>query len=107
VQVRKHMLRSSDMIGNLLKPMDEKLLLNELLDLAERIGIEVRQDYLGGEGGGICQLRGQKVLFLDMAATLADQLDQTAEALAEIEGVKDQYLLPKVRQLLESYWDEE
>ena len=83
--------------------MDDKSILNELLDLAERLGVEVRHEFLGGEGGGMCRLRGQNVLFVDMAAMLEEQLAQTAGALAEVEHLEEQYLLPKVRQILERY----
>ena len=41
--------------------------LEQALDLAQRLGYEVRQEWLGGNGGGGCELNGQKVLFLDLA----------------------------------------
>ncbi|MGA2034535.1 MAG: hypothetical protein ABSG68_19995 [Thermoguttaceae bacterium] len=46
------------------------------LDLAGRLGHQVRQEWLGGSGGGGCVLKGRKILFLDLALGPADQLDQ-------------------------------
>ena len=91
------------MIGKLLKPMEDKSVLNGLLDLAERLGVEVRHEFLGGEGGGMCQLRGKNVLFVDLAAPLTEQIAQSAAALAGLENLEEQYMIPKVRQMLEKY----
>jgi hypothetical protein len=58
-------------------------LLNEALDTARRLGYEVRQDWLGGNGGGHCLVRGRKWLLLDVAQTADEQLDIVAEALRD------------------------
>jgi hypothetical protein len=81
--------------------MDNKGLLAELLDLAEQIGIEVRQVQLGGEGGSLCRLRGKWVLFVDEGADMADQVAAVAAALAGRQELNDRYLKPQVRELLE------
>lgn len=86
--------------------MDDKSILNELLDVAERLGIEVRHEYLGGEGGGLCRLRGKQVLFVDVSASQAEQLARTATALAGLDQVDEQYVVPKVRQVLDRYREE-
>jgi len=65
--------------------------------------MEVRQEALGGEGGGLCRLRGKWVLFLDGMASQEEQLSRTAEALAEREEILEQYILPQVREELEKY----
>jgi hypothetical protein len=56
-------------------------LLQEAMDVARRLGYEVRQDWLGGDGGGHCIVRGRKWLLLDVAQTAEEQLDVVAEAL--------------------------
>ena len=56
-------------------------LLAEGLDLAKRLGYQVRQDWLDGNGGGGCELKGRKILFLDLALGPADQLDQVLAVL--------------------------
>ena len=83
--------------------MQEEYLLAQLLDLAERLGIDVRQELLGGEGGALCQLRGKAVLFVDASATFAEQLARTAEALADLPALDDCFVLPELRQVLDRY----
>lgn len=56
-------------------------LLAHALDLADRLGYRIRQEWLGGEGGGGCMLKGRKMLFLDLALGPADQLEQVLAAL--------------------------
>src|SRR5437763_1724130 len=56
-------------------------LLNEAVDTARRLGYEVRQDWLGGNGGGHCLVRGRKWLLLDVAQTVDEQLDVVTDAL--------------------------
>ena len=56
-------------------------LLDEAVQAARRLEYEVRQDWLGGDGGGHCIVRGRKWLLLDVAQTADEQLDVVAEAL--------------------------
>jgi hypothetical protein len=56
-------------------------LLDEAVEAARRLGYEVRQDWLGGDGGGHCLVRGRKWLLLDVAQTADEQLEVVAEAL--------------------------
>jgi hypothetical protein len=56
-------------------------LLQEALEAADQLGYEVRQDWLGGNGGGHCIVRGRKWLLLDLAQTTEEQLEVLSEAL--------------------------
>jgi hypothetical protein len=56
-------------------------LLHEAVDAAKRLGYEVRQDWLGGDGGGHCIVRGRKWLLLDVAQSADEQLEVVADAL--------------------------
>jgi hypothetical protein len=58
-------------------------LLAAALDLAGRLGYQVRQEWLGGNCGGACELNGRKILFLDLALGPADQLDAVLTALRQ------------------------
>lgn len=71
------------------------------MQLADGLGVRVRAEPLGGEGGGLCVLRGAKVLFIDTDADPADRLERTARALAGIEGLDQVYVRPEVRELLD------
>ena len=87
--------------------MDSHQQLEALLDLAEQVGMDVRP--LAGSGGGgehpggaLVRIRGKEVLFLDAAATVADQLAVTAAALAGRAELEDRFLPPELRQLIEN-----
>jgi len=56
-------------------------LLQEALESARRLGYEVRQDWLGGDGGGHCLVRGRRLLLLDVAQSPDEQLDVVVDAL--------------------------
>lgn len=74
-----------------------------MLELAEQVELEVRQEALGGEGGGLCVLRGKNILFVDTMADPAEQIATTAEALAGLEKMDDVYVLPQIREILDEY----
>jgi hypothetical protein len=50
------------------------------LKKARSLGYEVRAEWLGGCGGA-CEIKGRKWLFLDLALTPAEQLEQVLEGL--------------------------
>ena len=56
-------------------------LLQEAVEAARRLGYDVRQDWLGGDGGGHCIVRGRKWLLLDVAQSADEQLEVISEAL--------------------------
>ena len=62
-------------------------LLQEAMEAARRLGYEVRQDWLGGDGGGHCIVRGRKWLLLDVAQTTEEQLTVVTDALRGESGV--------------------
>jgi hypothetical protein len=64
--------------------------IDQLIEIAQQLGYRIRHDYFGGTGGGKCEFGGQKWLFIDLAMTSVEQLDQLQEALA------DEPLLPAV-----------
>lgn len=64
-------------------------LLQEAVQAARQLGYDVRQDWLGGNGGGHCLVRGRKWLLLDLAQTADEQLDIVSDALrSEIAAVR-------------------
>jgi hypothetical protein len=56
-------------------------LLDEAVQTAQRLGYEVRQDWLGGNGGGHCLVRGRKWILLDVAQSVEERLGVVTEAL--------------------------
>ncbi len=61
--------------------MHTVVLLAHALNLAERLGYVIRQDWLDGNGGGSCELRGRRFLFLDLATSPNDQLEMVLGVL--------------------------
>ncbi len=75
-------------------------LLEEALAVAQRHGYRVRHEWLGGNGGGDCEIKGQKWLFLDLALTPAEQLDVVVDALRRAPWLKEQTLSPPLARRL-------
>ena len=65
-------------------------LLEQTLRVAERLGYQIRQEWLGGGGGGACEFGGRKWIFVDLSLNAVEQLDQVTQALQDDPGV---YLL--------------
>lgn len=57
----------------------------ELLDQAflaiKRLGYQIREECVGGSGGGICVVHGQKWFFLDPSLDVNDQFELVCDAL--------------------------
>ena len=79
--------------------MDSESILMCLEELANKLEIEVRWDALGSDGG-ICTLRGKRILMVDRSLNDLSKIDVMAEALCE-EGIDDIYIRPEVREILE------
>jgi hypothetical protein len=58
-------------------------ILEEAIHVAERLGYQVRQEWLGGAGGGACEFGGRRWIFVDLALNTLEQLEQIAEVLRE------------------------
>jgi hypothetical protein len=86
-----------------LEIMDNQELIAELLDLAGRLGVEVRQDRLGGNATSLCLLKGRAVLFVDLDADDRDQVAALIKALAGRPGLDQIFIRPQVRQLFDDY----
>jgi hypothetical protein len=56
-------------------------LLEEATALAKRLGYGIREEWLGGSGGGGCEIKGCKWIFLDLALPPLDQLDTVLDTL--------------------------
>lgn len=75
--------------------------MESLLAVAEAVGIEVRAEPMGGAGGGLCKLRGRRVLFVDLSADLLTRYERTLGALAPLNEIDAHFLPPLVRQDVE------
>ncbi len=57
-------------------------LLEQSCEVAEQLGYQTRQEWLGGTGGGACEFAGRKWIFVDLALSVFEQLEQVTDALA-------------------------
>lgn len=85
--------------------MEDYRILEELVTLLETAGVTIRREPLGGEGGGICTVKGEHIFFIDTQARSADMADIGAQAVAKIVDTDNIYILPIVRQFIEEHSD--
>ena len=68
--------------------MDPHRLRDELLRVAERVGVEVRVEAMASQAtkaGGLCRVHGEPVIILDTDAALLDQNHALAASLCELD----------------------
>jgi hypothetical protein len=80
--------------------MHTVVLLSHALNLAERLGYAVRQEWIDGNSGGGCVLRGRKLLFIDLASPPDDQLEIVLVVLRGEPGVAQQEMPHELRAAL-------
>jgi len=83
--------------------MNEQRILEELLALLEANGVTIRNEPLGGSGGGLCTIKGQPFFFVDTQAASADAAAVCAEAVSKLLDVEKLYIRPEVRQFIENH----
>ena len=81
--------------------MDLQARLDELLRVAEAMGLTIKRVGLGGDGGGFCIVKGQKRLFVDIQADVETRYEHTLAAMASLPDVDTHFLLPEVREDIE------
>jgi hypothetical protein len=65
--------------------VDPARLVDELIGVARKLGIEVRVEHMRlptHSSGGLCRLKGRQVLLLDSKSSVIDRAGALAEALA-------------------------
>ncbi len=83
--------------------MDDQQILDELVSILEISGIQVRDEALGGNGGGLCKLRGRQVFFLDTQASSVDCASACAQAVERVIDIEQLYIKPQIRQFIEHH----
>ncbi len=83
--------------------MNEQRILEELLSLLEANGVTIRNEPLGGSGGGLCAVKGQSIFFVDTQAQSADVAAICAEAVSKVADIEKVYIRPEVRRFIENH----
>jgi hypothetical protein len=86
--------------------MDENTILDQLEELVERFGVQIRHEAIRQDEdsihiiGGLCLLRGKYVLIINSKATIRDKIWTLGMALKQFDH--DQiYIRPILREILE------
>jgi hypothetical protein len=85
--------------------MNEQRILEELLALLEANNVKIRSEPLGGRGGGLAAMKGEKIFFVDTEAASAEVATLCAEAVVKVVDIETIYLRPEVRQFIDSRTD--
>ena len=76
-------------------------LFEHLQDVGRQLGYQIRHEYLGGVGGGRCEVAGKRWIFIDLALNSSEQLDQLVEALQEDPAIHTLSLPNRIAQLMQ------
>jgi hypothetical protein len=82
--------------------MNDQNILDELLALLESNGVAIRNEPLGGSGGGLCIIKGQRIFFVDTQAASAVSAAMCAEAVSKVVDIEQIYVKPQIRQFIEN-----
>jgi hypothetical protein len=87
--------------------MDGSRILDLLEELAESFGLQISyepirlDEELGRRPGGICLLKGQRLVIINPHASIKEKIGILAEAIRQFD-LEQIYILPVLRELLDS-----
>ena len=81
--------------------MDNKAILDELLELLAKNGVKIRKDSLGGNSSGLCKLKDGFYFFADTDSAAYEIAAASAKALTQVIDIETIYLKPEVRAFIE------
>ena len=86
--------------------INDEFILLQLEELAERLGILVRDENINiddvSSTGGLCIVEGQHILILNSKTTLQEKIQVAIKALRQFD-ISDIYVKPGIRELLEEH----
>ena len=82
--------------------MNDQVILEELIALLESNLVTIRSEPLGGSGGGLCEIKGDNIFFVDTQAPSAEVAVLCAEAVAKLVDIDNIYIRPEVRRFIEN-----
>jgi hypothetical protein len=86
--------------------LDDGTLLDQLEELADRLGIDIRYGNIGAEEsrrmGGLCRVQGKYLLIMHSRLTTKEKIGVIIKTLKGFE-IGDVYVKPVIRELLDKY----
>jgi hypothetical protein len=83
--------------------MDTREITEELVALLELNGVNIRREAMGGGGGGMCEIKGKKIFFVDTDSPAAEMTAIACRSVNDLLDVESVYVRPQVREFLEKY----
>jgi hypothetical protein len=84
--------------------LDDGVLINQLEELAGKLGIEIRYGNIPGEEshrmGGLCRVNGKYVLIMHSRLTVKEKIGVITKTLKGFE-MDDVFVIPVIRELLD------
>ena len=84
---------------------DHHQIRDALIGLAGRLGISVREAPLGGDGGGLCTIKGDRVLYFDRMSDVVTQVEKALADLAQLSEIDTVFVEPWLREALDRHRD--
>jgi hypothetical protein len=84
--------------------LDDGVLINQLEELAGKLGIEIRYGNIPGEEshrmGGLCRVKGKYILIIHSRLTVKEKIGILTKTLKGFE-MDDVFVIPVIRELLD------
>jgi hypothetical protein len=88
--------------------LNDAVLLNQLEELAEKLGIAIRYENIDAENspgtGGLCRMKGEYVLIVHSRLTVREKIRVVTRALRQFD-LNEIYVRPVLRELLDKSAD--
>jgi len=88
--------------------LDDGTLLDQLEELAGKLGIEIRYGNIGVEDsrrmGGLCRVQGKYFLIMHSRLTVKEKIGVIVKTLKGFE-IGDVFVRPVIRELLDKSWE--
>ena len=84
-------------------------ILSQLEELADSLQVKVRYEQLKKEGaffpGGLCRVKGEKILIINSRASMEDKIETLAKALVGFD-LSNVYMRPALRDFLSDFYSD-
>lgn len=68
----------------------------------EAQNVKIRNEPLGGSGGGLCSIKGEQIFFVDTQAASSEVAVLCAKAITKVADIEKIFIKPQLRQFIEN-----